>query len=204
MKTMLTAILLVLSHAALANDAEILASCPPQGDAKQAAARALNPLKRRMAEPRAAQIDPRVTLAAILAPGDDTDRWDTRRAAVIEGYVADVKVGGIESVNCHTRDAAYRDTHIEITAEPLKRDEGTYVIVEVTPQVRQEKAREGTDWSTGTLRKTLLGQRVRITGWLLFDVEHKPNATNTASPDAHIWRATVWEIHPVTGIEILH
>src|SRR2546429_8239945 len=91
---------LLLVRIAYANDAEILASCPPQGDAKQAAARALNPLKRRMAIPTARDIDPRVTLTAMLAPGDDTNRWDTKRAAVIEGYVADVKVGGIESVNC--------------------------------------------------------------------------------------------------------
>ena len=189
--------------AAVADDAKILANCPPQGDAKQAAARALNPLKRRMSVPIPREIDPKVTLQAMLAPGDDTNRWDTNRGGVIEGYVADVKVGGIESVNCHTRDPLYRDTHIEITAESLKRDEGTYVIVEVTPQVRHKMAIQGVDWSTGTLRKTLLGKRVRITGWLLFDVEHKPNATNTASPNAHIWRATVWELHPVTAIEVL-
>jgi len=202
-QSMLILALVVFLQTAHANDAQTFAHCPPRGDAKQAAARALNPLKRRMTLPSARDIDRRVTLQAMLMPGDDTHRWDTRRAGVIEGYVADVKVGGIESVNCHTRDPLYRDTHIEITADPLKRDEETYVIVEVTPQTRHVMAVQGIDWSTGTLRKTLLGKRVRITGWLLFDVEHKPNATNTASPDAHIWRATVWELHPVTSIEVL-
>jgi len=148
-------------------------------------------------------IDPNVTLRAMVAPGDDTTRWDEKRGATIEGYVADVKVGGVESVNCHTHGPAYRDTHIELTLDPTKNDESTYVIVEVTPQVRQEMSSKGVDWSTRTLRTSLLGRWVRVTGWLLFDVEHKPEARNTASRGAHIWRATVWEIHPITAMEVL-
>jgi len=139
----------------------------------------------------------------MVAPGDDTARWDVKHGATIEGYVVDVKVGGVESVNCHTHDPAYRDTHIELTLDPTKTDESTYVIVEVTPQVRQEMAKNGVDWTTKTLRTSLLGRWVRVTGWLMFDVEHKPNAKNTASGGAHIWRATVWEIHPVTAMEVL-
>ncbi len=192
-----------LSRVAVADDAQTLAKCPVTGDAADATTQALNKLKRRMTVPTPQDIDTKATLQALVAPGDDTARWNENRGATIEGYVAGVKVGGIESANCHTRDPVFRDTHIELTLDPMANDESTYVIVEVTPQVRQEIAKKGLDWSTRTLRTTLLGRWVRISGWLLFDVEHKQNAKNTASDSAHIWRATVWEIHPITAIEVL-
>src|SRR5207302_10033979 len=81
MKLLYAAILLALTSLALADDAKILANCPLQGDAKQAEARALNPLKRRMAVPQPADIDKSVTLEAMLAPGDDRGRWSEQPAA---------------------------------------------------------------------------------------------------------------------------
>ena len=123
---------------AVADDAQLLANCPIVGDTADPRVRALNTLKRRMTLPTPADIDPRVTLKALVAPGDDNNRWDDKRGATIEGFVADVKVGGVESVNCHTRDPAFRDTHVELTLDPMANDETTYVIVEVTPQFRQK------------------------------------------------------------------
>jgi hypothetical protein len=183
------------------DEAQILANCPTEGDAKAADARQLNLLKRRMMSP--SDLDSKVTLQAILAPGDDTRRWNEQHGAAISGYVADVKVGGIESVNCHTKDPLYRDTHIELTLDPLNDSEAKHVIVEVTPQWRQVMAKDGVDWSTATLRKTLLGRWIRVTGWLMFDVEHARQSTNTASGSGKVWRATAWEVHPITKIEVL-
>lgn len=188
---------------AWADDATLLANCPVKGDATNPAVQQLNVLKRRMTVPLASDRDAAVTMTALTAPGDDTSRWSDRKAAVIEGYVAGVKVGGIESVNCHTREAAYRDTHIELTLRPNDNDESTYVIVEVTPQMREKMAESGTDWSTPALRRELLGRWIRVTGWLLFDREHAENAINTNPDGGNIWRATAWEIHPITAIEVL-
>lgn len=185
------------------NDAEIIATCPPQGDARREKERELNVLKRRMTAPSSSQIDPRATLAAILAPGDDTSRWDDHKGAVVSGYVALVKPGESESVNCHTKSVKYRDTHIGLTLDPMSNDESKYMIVEVTPQWRAVMARDGVDWSTPTLRKTLLGRWVRITGWLMFDEEHADQSAHTASGRGRVWRATAWEIHPITKIEVL-
>jgi hypothetical protein len=187
--------------AASGDDAQTLAGCPIEGDAKDAKARELNPLKRRMTTPKASDIDPKVTLSAFVAPGDDHSRWNDHKGGVVSGYVADVKVGGIESVNCHTHDPQYRDTHIELTLDPNGGEE-KHVIVEVTPQWREVMAKDGVDWSTTTLRKSLKGRWVRITGWLLFDDEHASASTNTAGK-GHIWRATAWELHPITKIEVL-
>jgi hypothetical protein len=188
---------------ALADDAAILASCPLEGDAANPSVRQLNVLKRRMTIPLASDMDRDVSMTALTAPGDDIARWSDENAAIIEGYVAGVKVGGVESVNCHTHQAAYRDTHIELTLKPNDNDESTYVIVEVTPQMRQKMAAAGTDWSTSALRRQLLGRWVRVTGWLLFDREHTENAANTNPGGTRLWRATAWEIHPITAIEVL-
>lgn len=185
------------------NDAEILANCPVEGDAKLPRVRALNPLKRRMPTPAAADMDDQVTLAAMVVSGDDTDRFNTKKGATIEGYVADVKVGGVESVNCHTHDPKYRDTHIELTLDPLHDAGNKHVIVEVTPQWREEMSKNGVDWTTTTLRKQLLGRWIKVTGWLLFDEEHANAAENTNPGGARNWRATVWEIHPITDIQVL-
>ena len=186
------------------SDAARLAGCPPQGDARWPPARALNVLKRRMSSPSPRDIDPRVTLAALLAPGTDAHRWSERRAATVIGYVAAVRAGGVESVNCYTHDPLYRDTHIELTLAPGYAPPRRRLIVEVTPQWRERMARKRTDWRTCTLRRRLLGRRVRITGWLLFDAEHARNSAHTAGDSAaRIWRATAWEIHPVTAIDIL-
>ena len=195
--------LLCRASAASADDAAVLASCPPEGDARIAVVQHLNLLKRRMTIPSAADIDHSVTMAALTAPGDDTSRWHAAKGATIEGYVAGVKVGGVESVNCHTHQSRYRDTHIELTLRPNDNDESTYVIVEVTPQVRQKMADQGVDWSTEALRRQLLGRWVQVTGWLLFDTEHVGNAANTNPGGSHNWRATVWEIHPITSIKVL-
>ena len=184
-------------------DAGRLAQCPVTGDARRPDVRALNPLKRRMTAPAPSDLDRRVTLAAMAAPGVDRGRFDAAQGAIVEGYVADVKVGGIESVNCHTHDPRYRDTHLELTLDPLHDTGAKHVIVEVTPQWRAVMARKGVDWSTPALRRTLLGRWVRVTGWLLFDAEHADAAANTAAPHTHIWRATAWEIHPITAIEVL-
>lgn len=188
---------------AFGDDATVLANCPAVGDTKVLSVQHLNVLKRRMTVPAAADMDHSVTMAALTLPGDDTTRWNAAKGATIAGYVAGVLVGGVESVNCHTHDAAYRDTHIELTLKPNANDETTYVIVEVTPQVRQKMAAGGTDWSTTTLRKQLLGKWIQVTGWLLFDLEHAGNAANTNPDGTKNWRATAWEVHPITSITVL-
>jgi hypothetical protein len=77
------------------------------------------------------------------------------------------------------------------------------VIVEVTPRWRAMMAARGVDWSTRTLRRGYLGRWVRVTGWLLFDAEHANAAENTEPGRARNWRATAWEIHPITSIEVV-
>src|SRR2546428_1889015 len=82
--------------------------CPARGDAVTSGVHARNRLKNRVAAPVAQDIDSAVTLSALLAPGDDRGRWSERMAATIVGYVRDVKVGGVETVNCFAKTPDHR------------------------------------------------------------------------------------------------
>jgi cellulase/cellobiase CelA1 len=176
-------------------------ACPVRGDAKQALAKNLNVYKNRIAAPAAHQIDASVTLAALLAPGPDLNRWDRRRAAIVEGVIVKVKTAGVESANCHAKDAAHRDTHIEI-ALSRSAPSREHVIVEITPRWRTKM--RALDWSPARLRTLMVpGKTLRVTGWLFDDLEHLNAAENTHPGGVHNWRATVWEIHPVTGFSVL-
>ena len=159
--------------------------------------RALNTLKNRTTVPTAADVDPRVTLDAMLAPGDDRRRWQHRRAAAVDGYVVRVHDAAPESANCFS--GTRLDTHIELARRPDAPPKER-VIVEVTPPMRELAAGRGVDWSTGALRVQLTGRRARIEGWLLFDGEHDEESENTRPGHRGNWRATAWEIHPVTAI----
>jgi hypothetical protein len=182
---------------------DIYNGCPMEGVAQSAGVRALNRLKNRYTAPTSDQINPAVTLAAIVAPGNDIGRWKVKFGADITGYVADVKPGGVETVNCHAKDWAYRDTHIELVLDPMASTATKRVIVEVTPRWRDIMSGNSVDWSTQALRDKFLGRWVKVTGWMLFDVEHGSEAENTAPGRPRNWRATAWEVHPVTAIEVV-
>ena len=159
--------------------------------------RAFNSLKNRTTPPNAADFDPRLSLDAMLAPGEDRRRWNHTRAGAIEGYIVRVHDAEQESANCFS--GARRDVHIEVALRP-DAPPNQRVIVEVTPPMRDWAATRGVDWTTAALRSQLSGRRARIEGWLLFDDEHEEESENTRPGHRGNWRATAWEIHPVTGI----
>lgn len=193
---------LVLGSAFLASSAVAQPqTCPPEGTATTQSEKDLNLLKNRDDAPPADQIDPNATLSAVLAPGADLDRWSTAKGATFEGIVLKVKSGAAETPNCGARDPIDQDTHIELALSP-DAPAAQRVIVEVTPRWRQKMA-VIEDWSTKTLHDRMLGHRVRVTGWLFADSIHKGQAENTHPGGKKNWRATVWEIHPITGITVL-
>jgi hypothetical protein len=114
-----------------------------------------------------------------------------------------VKRGGVESTNCRARDDLDRDTHIELVLDPMHSDSSARMIVELTPRWRYVMRERGTDWSTPALRDQFLGRWVIVRGWMLFDAEHQRESENTAPERAGNRRATAWEIHPVTSIEVV-
>lgn len=177
--------------------------CPPEGSTVNTKIIALNKLKNRSEFPGVSEFDTSVTLLKMLKPGEDSKRWNAHKAAAITGYVYDVKPGGVETCNCKTKIIDERDTHIELTIDPMQTGKTQRVVVEVTPRIRKIMLDKGQDWSTKSLRKKLLGRWVKFEGWLLFDEEHANQAENTNPGRARNWRATAWEIHPVTKIEVV-
>ena len=185
------------------------AQCPPEGTAKSGPGQELNRVKNRITAPLASQIDPSVTLNAILTRGYDEDRFDEDKGAVITGWVVDVQQGGHpETANCGSMSKLYTDTHITIGLSPDAAETAT-MVVEVTPRWRELMAAQGQDWRTETLQQQLIGRQVQIAGWLMFDDDHFCEATNTRSArrcrgrKKPSWRRTVWEIHPITGIQVV-
>jgi hypothetical protein len=174
--------------------------CPNVGIALTSRARSLHRLKNRTAFPQAADFDSRVTLDALLQRGDDSDRWSTDRAGRVQGYVIDVAYARPEATNCWN--PCRRDIHIVIsTRKDAPKTE--QVIVEVTPSLRNLATEKGIDWSEQTLQQQLVGHWCEFEGWLYFDLGHDEEAENTAPTRPGNWRATAWEIHPVTKIAVI-
>jgi hypothetical protein len=119
------------------------------------------------------------------------------------GYVKDVKPGGIETVNCKTKDKKLRDTHIELVLDAMNEDKNKVFIVEITPRLRKIMAEKGEDWSTSMIRAKYLGRWVEVEGWMFYDTEHANMSENTRPGNPKNWRATAWEIHPVTKLKVV-
>lgn len=175
-------------------------NCPDAGIGLTRRARHLHYLKNRIKLPEAADFDPGVTFDALLESGDDSDRWLNERAARIQGQVLDVAYSRMEATNCYN--PCRRDIHIVI-ANRKEAPKNEQVIVEVTPNLDDWATQQGHDWSEKTLQARLVGHWCEFEGWLYFDVGHAEEAENTAPGNAENWRATAWELHPVTKITVI-
>ena len=174
--------------------------CPSAGIALTSKARSLHRLKNRTALPEPADFNPQVSLSELLKTGDDSSRWSTQQAARIQGYVIDIAYARPEAANCFI--PCRRDVHI-VVANRKGAPQNEQVILEVTPNFHEWAAERGWDWSETALRSQLLGHWVEFEGWLYFDVGHAQESENTAPRNPENWRATAWEIHPVTRFTVI-
>ena len=175
-------------------------NCPSAGFALTTKARNLHRLKNRTAFPQADDFDSRITLDALLRPGDDSNRWSTDHAARIQGLVIDVAYARPEATNCFS--PCRRDIHI-LVANRKEAAKNEQVVVEVTPNLRDFATQRGVDWSEQTLQAQLVGHWCEFEGWLYFDVGHTEESENIAAHNPSNWRATAWELHPVTKITVI-
>lgn len=175
-------------------------NCPDGGIALTASARYLHHLKNRTAFPQATDFDPRVTLDALLQPGDDTSRWSNDRAARVQGQVIDVAYARPEATNCYS--PCRRDVHILIANHTgaMKTEQ---VVLEVTPNLREWATKQGINWSAESFQSQLVGHWCEFEGWLYFDAGHAEESENIHPQRPGNWRATAWEIHPVTKITVI-
>ena len=169
-------------------------NCPSAGIGLTTRARDLHRLKNRTSLPTIIDFDSQVTLDALLQPGDDHDRWSTNRAARIQGEVIDVAYARPEATNCFN--PCRRDIHIAVaTKKGATKIE--QVVVEVTPNFPKS------GWSEETLQAQLVGHWCEFEGWMYFDAGHAEESENIHPGKPGNWRATAWEIHPVTKIAVI-
>jgi uncharacterized protein YgiM (DUF1202 family) len=109
----------------------------------------------------------------------------------VEGFlVHKVKPEGAESPNCGLTGDDEVDWHIYTTDTANLDDISKAVIVETTARTRPLHK-----WVKSDLDKVVnKNVPVRISGWLLYDYEH----ANVVGSQ----RASVWEVHPITKIEV--
>jgi len=177
--------------------------CPPEGKrnktksnptgkvpAKEAA---MNRMKNR--DDITGSIDRSITIQDMIKAKNQTD-LDENIAVEITGFVADVIAGTPnETCNCARSDIA--DIHIDVVDKKKDRNNNDkYVIVEISPRF-QDKLGDMT-----TVKKKITGKWVKFTGWLTYDYKHRSNARNVKKT-GNIWRATAWEVHPVTAFKVV-
>lgn len=155
---------------------------------------------------------------------------EKRRLEILEAplvsltaYLVLAYAGPPETSNCSSVD--FHDWHLEMFAEPPEHPpqpgDPTPIIAEITPRTQNAIYRDGiriqemaayfrrpdvTYESTGHK-----AQKVRVTGYLLWDDEHNDDTKDVGVTIRSIarnryhnpWRATAWEIHPVIKIERL-
>lgn len=191
--------------------------CPASGLGLTKQRREFHQLKNRTSLPQQFDFDSRVTLERFLQHGDDQSRWSMWRAARVEGYVVSVSSGPLESANCYCR----RDSHIMLAQRP-DAPPREQIVLEISPRIKASNQTQAPpdfeapsseaktpdlvplqDWALETLRRELTGRRVRFEGWVFFDALHAGESENTAPGRPNNWRATAWELHPITKIEIL-
>ena len=97
--------------------------------------------------------------------------------------------GSGESTNCHFHADDDVDWHIYLQ-ENAGDGMDKAVIVETTPRIRKLH-----HWDPAVLDKSVgTGNPIRVTGFLMVDPEHRNQVGK--------FRGSIWEIHPVTNIEV--
>jgi len=98
---------------------------------------------------------------------------------------------GKESCNCHKDTSQFHDFHLWLRGDQNS-DRASSIVVEITPPVRAHHP----TWTIAKLTEIAnKGQRVRVSGWLVFDEEHPEQVTQHQ-------RATLWEVHPIIKLEV--
>lgn len=180
---------------------QVFDTCGIEGSAQRSDARSLNTKKNRYDLPSDAQINRRVDFVTLLTARENPTHFREGDAVEIVAYVEEVKIGAVESVNCKSTDPWHRDTHIELTINPMQTGVKEHLLIaEITPRFRQLMKDRGIDWSQRSLVDRFKGRWVRLRGWAFYDAMHDDESAGSGG--SRIWRGSPWEIHPVTSIEI--
>jgi len=106
-----------------------------------------------------------------------------------------------EATNCGQNTSPRVDWHMYLTKGP-NQSHRLSIVVETTPRVRPAHP----NWNVAAIQQlSTQGSPVRISGWLMFDPEHWDQMWKYKGPGDTTGtkaRITLWEIHPITKIEV--
>jgi hypothetical protein len=155
------------------------------------------------------------------AQKDQLDPYENQIVS-LAGWLVFAYAGPPETTNCAS--ANFHDWHLEIFASPSDHapriGDPTPIICEITPRTERSLYRDNVRIQSLTGFFRLLdssyqatghkAQKVRVTGYLLWDDEHNGSADVGSTIQYigsngfhHPWRSTAWEIHPVMKIETI-
>ncbi len=186
-------------------------NCPACGTAKTKKAQELNVNKNREEKATAPE---QITVQEIRDPKNN-GKFKPKKQVWVTGYVASVVSGGNqESCNCARDDL--RDIHINIVAKASEAsNQSKYVVVEFTPRWQQKFGLNDSNYQKmlKAVRSQIEHKWVKFEGWMLYDFMHE-NGSKSTQPkqktcpnDGRMhsgcnWRATPWEVHPVTSYTV--
>jgi hypothetical protein len=189
-------------------------NCKACGSATSAKGQKLNVLKNR---DEAATNPQEVTVTEIRNPANNTGHFHPAQPVQVTGYVASLDKGGFkEACNCGRADL--RDIHINIVAKASERNNKTkFVVVEITPRWQEKLNLDDSDYHAmlQQVKNQILHKFVTFEGFMMSDSFHVTESKNTAAAgtptckdDGHdptpcVWRATTWEVHPVTAYTVV-
>lgn len=124
------------------------------------------------------------------------------KAISIIGYVILVKDGGAETCNCKSTDHKMMDVHIELTQDADHTKNTDAIVCEINSHIKGIMSKAGHDWSMQAIKKAILHQQVRISGYTFLDDHHKQNSEADNPKGTTLWRVTTLEMHPVCKIEV--
>jgi hypothetical protein len=108
----------------------------------------------------------------------------------VTGYLVGVHPEKAESTNCGATDKAGVDFHTWFV-DTADQEKSFSAVMEIAPRWRQVNPA----WTSAALLALVKeGAQVRISGWPMYDQEHPEQVGKT--------RSTLWEIHPITKIEV--
>jgi hypothetical protein len=145
-----------------------------------------------------------LTIPQIRRPSNN-DKFTAEMPVEVTGFVASVVPGGTqETCNCARSDL--QDIHINVVATPQERNnEKRYVIVEFTPRWQEQFGLDNSNYKEmlKEVKKEIEGKWVLFQGWMMYDSMHVGESESTAPGRKKNWRATPWEVHPITYYEVL-
>ena len=179
-------------------------NCGMEGTAQKSDDKAQNRLKNRWIMPKYTDFDANFTWENLFGEGDENPKkYSQSKAARLTGYVAYISKSNKETCNCGFKEPTFHDYHINLVVDPTEYGDKTqHLIVEITPRLREIMKAQGVDWNLDTLKK-IRHKRITVEGWLFYDWEHGDKAYLRTGDTTKSWRATCWEIHPVTSLKLL-